>query len=177
MVIVFSGKIGSGKSAVSSLVASQLEFVKVSFGDYVRASVSAKGGDPLSRKELQDEGQRQVEASPKSFLSSTLKFHDWDSNFSVVVDGLRHTSVLSAMRDHFKDQLFHIHLEVVDTLATERALERGDEQSNLEGALERIVEPDVSSVLRLAADLVLDAEEPIEILVAACTSATKALQR
>lgn len=176
-MIAFSGKIGSGKSAVSSLVASQLQFVKVSFGDYVRASVSAKGGDPQSRKELQDEGQRQVEANPKSFLSSMLEFHNWNSNTNVVVDGLRHTSVLFAMRDHFKDQLFHIHLEVVDSLATERALERGDELSSLEGALEHIVETDVGSDLRLAADLVLDAEEPIETLVAACISATKALQR
>ena len=176
-MIAFSGKIGSGKSAVSKLVASYLKFERISFGDYVRASVSAKGGDPLSRKDLQDEGQRQVEADPKSFLSSTLKFHNWDSKSNVVVDGLRHTSVLSAMRHHLKGQLFHIHLEVVDTLATERALERGDELRSLEGALEHIVETDVGNDLKLAADLVLDAEEPIETLVAACISATKTPQR
>ena len=176
-MIAFSGKIGSGKSAVSSLVASQLKFERISFGDYVRASVSGKGGDPLSRKDLQDEGQRQVEADPRSFLSRTLKFHNWNSNSDIVVDGLRHTSVLSAMRDRFKARLFHIHLEVADILATERALERGDERSNLEGALEHIVETDVNIDLKMTADLVLDAREPIEALVAACISAAKTQQR
>ena len=172
-IIAFSGKIGSGKSSISTVVAEFFKFERISFGDYVRALVAAKGGDPASRKELQDEGQRRVIEDPVLFLSGTLEFHHWSSDTDAIVDGLRHISILSAMRDRFGARMFHIHLNVENSKATERALRRGDEHGGVKGALQHVVEADVDTNLLRLADLAVDADQPQEKLVSDCISAVR----
>jgi hypothetical protein len=70
LVVCFSRRIGSGKSSVTQTLANALRWPRASFGDYVRARVAERGGDPSSRKELQNLGQTLVEADPSGFAAA-----------------------------------------------------------------------------------------------------------
>ena len=54
--IVICGRIGSGKSTVSAMLASDLSIQVVSFGDYVR-QMARRGGRPDTRSALQNFGR------------------------------------------------------------------------------------------------------------------------
>ena len=57
LVACFAGKIGSGKTSVTNVLARGLQWRRVGFGDYVRAELARRGGDPDVRKDLQDLGR------------------------------------------------------------------------------------------------------------------------
>ena len=93
LVISFSGQIGSGKSSISSAIATTLGWKRVSFGDYLRAEVKKRGGNPDFRHTLQELGQTLVETNPESFCRSVLELADFLPGGDLIVDGVRHVKI------------------------------------------------------------------------------------
>src|SRR3982751_2032964 len=72
IVVSFAGRIGSGKSSVSNVLAEALGWPRAGFGDYLRDELRRRGGDMASRQALQDLGQSFVEVDPEAFCRSVL---------------------------------------------------------------------------------------------------------
>jgi dephospho-CoA kinase len=98
LVVCFSRRIGSGKSSVTQTLANALRWPRASFGDYVRARVADRGGDPSSRKELQNLGQMLVETDPSGFAAAVLQARGYKRGADLLVDGIRHVAIKRRLR-------------------------------------------------------------------------------
>lgn len=91
--IAFSGSIASGKSTIAAAVAEALHWPCVSFGNYVRF-VARSQGLVESREVLQAIGADLVEKDVAEFARAVLAQADWRPGQSIVIDGIRHVTVL-----------------------------------------------------------------------------------
>lgn len=165
-IVCFSGKIGSGKSSVSEAVANALACKMASFGGYIRHKVESQGGDPTSRKALQDYGQLRVEQNIAEFCDDVLSYSGFTTGDDLVVDGIRHVDVYDALVRRLPNSRFHlIHLDLDDRSRKSRMAGRGDDFSDFVRAEGHVVEKDLSSNLPSRAHLVIDASAPIEDIV------------
>ena len=98
LVIAVSGKLRSGKTHLTRELSRQLGWPRVAFGEYVRLAVEQEGGDPCSRTELQDYGQSRIATDVFDFCRSVLGQIDYDRHTNIIVDGIRHVSVLEAIQ-------------------------------------------------------------------------------
>jgi cytidylate kinase/transcriptional regulator with XRE-family HTH domain len=98
IVLALSGKIGSGKTTLSQELADALGWKRASFGEYVRAYAKSQGLDENSRDVLQAVGQSLVEKDAVEFCRSVLAHFGWTSGEPLVIDGVRHTAVVDALR-------------------------------------------------------------------------------
>lgn len=95
MVIALAGRIDSGKSSVAAALAVDFDLPVLSFGAYVR---SLAPPDP-SREELQERGARLLdEIGAEGFVAALLDAHELRGADSVIWEGVRHHSVLEALR-------------------------------------------------------------------------------
>ena len=94
LLICFSGKIGSGKTAISRAVAHRLDCERASFGGYLRKEVAGRGYDPDCRQALQDIGQSLIEHDAASFCRDVLADGGFVPGEDFVLDGIRHVDVL-----------------------------------------------------------------------------------
>ena len=96
--VVICGPIGSGKSAATADLASELGLKVVSFGGYVRA-VAEQTGSSSNREMLQDLGENLFKSKGASgLLQAALEYAGIGSDDSVVFDGVRHSGVLTEIR-------------------------------------------------------------------------------
>jgi cytidylate kinase len=92
--IAFSGRIKSGKSSLSSEVATRLNWQRVSFGDQARKIAVIQGLDQNDRSVLQHVGAAQVEANQRGFCQDVIaQAAGWTRAEGLVIDGLRHVEV------------------------------------------------------------------------------------
>lgn len=126
MILAFSGKIGSGKSAVSTAVAQALGLPQVSFGDYVRHQAQLRQL-PQTREQLQDLGEHLFQADALAFCRAVLgQAPNWTDG--VIIDGIRHQAVLHLLRQLAAPQpLFHVHLTLDEAVRTQRVGQRPGE--------------------------------------------------
>jgi len=95
--LAVSGKIGSGKTTISKLIAKQYCLLYVSCGDYVRYEASLKNIS-CTRSELQRLGEVLV-SNPEDFVNNLLHYSKWDKIGGLIIDGVRHLEVLFALRN------------------------------------------------------------------------------
>jgi dephospho-CoA kinase len=161
LVLCFSGRMGSGKSSVTKVVADALQWQRVSFGDYVRNCVSSAGGDPESRETLQDFGQRLATNDPDGFCRAVLQSREFAAGANLVVDGIRHVDIyarISRMVAPSKAILLYL---TVDDVELQRRIEaRQEKVLEIQRAERHNVESDVVSSLAGMADLIVDASPP-----------------
>jgi cytidylate kinase/transcriptional regulator with XRE-family HTH domain len=98
IVLALSGRIGSGKTTLSHELADALGWKRASFGEYVRAYAKSQGLDDNSRDVLQAVGQSLVEKDAVDFCRSVLAHFGWTSGEPLVIDGIRHSAVVDALR-------------------------------------------------------------------------------
>ncbi len=72
-IVGISGRIGTGKTAISTALANRLDWTRVSLGDYVRA-VAHERHIIETRQALEDLGQQLVESNVKTFCQNALRF-------------------------------------------------------------------------------------------------------
>lgn len=98
VAVGFAGAIGSGKTTIATTLHQLLGGVFVSFGDYVRAEAQ-RCGLAESRETLQDLGESLIaERGWDGFCQDTLAYFGWHHGNPVVIDGVRHVEVVSALR-------------------------------------------------------------------------------
>jgi adenylate kinase family enzyme len=97
LLLCFSGQIGSGKSSVSAAVAQALGWPRTGFGDYLRAAIARRGGDPNDRQSLQDLGQTLVDADPDAFCRDVLAAGGFTPGEDFIIDGIRHIEIFEIL--------------------------------------------------------------------------------
>jgi dephospho-CoA kinase len=129
IIIALSGRIASGKTAISKAVAENLNLPRVSFGDYVRL-VARQRGLPESREFLQRIGSDLVERNVKQFCYDVLAQVNWQHRESVIIDGIRHIKVLNTLREITAPvAVYLIFIKVDETVREARLLKREEENS------------------------------------------------
>jgi thymidylate kinase len=164
LLIVLSGRTASGKSTLGKLAAAQLCGEFASFGGYVRTLATSLGlGD--DRLTLQDLGQRRVEEDVDRFVAGFLAYAGWAPGKVLVVDGLRHLSVLSALeRVVGSNEVLLGHLDISDEERDRRLRARGLSDEDIADIEKHASEIDVIRHLASRAALRLDGSLPLQEL-------------
>jgi hypothetical protein len=99
-VFLISGASRVGKTSLATEIARLVRGSFVSFGDHVRSvAASISDGPAFSREALQDLGQQLVERDPRGFCIAVIERAGDNSSCPLVVDGLRHLSLLPILKD------------------------------------------------------------------------------
>ena len=164
-MVCVSGRVGVGKSFVSDALAKEFGSRVLSFGDFVRA-VARCAGSSDSRDSLVTIGQSWIDRDCEGFVAAALSFVGWRLGEGLVIDGLRHRCVRSALEAKAVGQpFFHVHVRAPTSVRSSRIRRRGEHREV--AALDcDATERDVSTLAELA-DLIIDGESRIETLVAA----------
>ena len=165
LVLGFVGKIGSGKSTISTAVAEVLGWPRTGFGDYVRA-LAAQRGLPEDRQSLQRLGESLVNEKPGEFCRMVLDQAKWEPGKSLVVDGIRHAAIVSALREMVAPaELLLVFVAVPDSLREARVRRRdGQDHVPLDLLDSHSTESDVERLLSKMADLTVEGNGPTEVL-------------
>lgn len=164
-IVCISGRVGAGKSFVADALAEEFESRVLSFGDFVRA-VARSTSSSDSRDSLVTVGQSWIDRDCEGFVAAALSFVGWRLGESLVIDGLRHRCVRSALEAKAVGQpFFHLHVRTPTSIRSNRLRQRG-EQRELAALDCDATEQDVSTLAELA-DLIVDGESKVETLVAA----------
>jgi dephospho-CoA kinase len=165
-VIAFSGSIASGKSTIAAAVAEALQLPCVSFGNYVRF-VARSQGLVESREVLQEIGADLVEKDVVEFSHAVLAQADWQPGQSIVIEGIRHVTVLDNLRQIVAPT--KLHLVFVDVDKATRSTRLFDREAiNLESQqhLElHSTEQQVKSHLAVMSDLIVDSTHSLKVSV------------
>ena len=170
LLVCFSGKIGSGKTSISRVVAKALGCGWTSFGGYLREQIAACGGDPDSRKTLQDLGQRRIEGDAESFCRDVLACGGFVAGGDFVLDGIRHVEVLPHLtRVAAPSAVRLIFLEADAELRSARVGARSDvARSDFARASGHVVEADLEARLPWLADAGVDGSLALAEAVEEC---------
>jgi dephospho-CoA kinase len=161
--IAFSGKIGSGKSSISQLMAKNFNFQRVSFGDYVR-KIATERNIEHSRFNLQNLGESLMSENPNQFCRNVLNQVSAASDKPLIIDGIRHKISLDEIKTIiYPNKIFHIHIEVREEVRLERIIQRQDVNPNeIEMIDAHPSEKQVTLLFSEIADLVINSENDIE---------------
>ena len=122
--LIFSGRLGSGKTQLSQQVAEALGMRWTSFSSIIKI-IAGESGIPIQREALQALGEELVANSPESLCRRVLEGAQPVNNQPIIIDGLRHREIylllkqLSAPR-----QLRCIYVDVPEAIRMERLMKR-----------------------------------------------------
>jgi dephospho-CoA kinase len=160
MVLAFAGRIGSGKTTLTTALAKVLGYSRASFGDYVRHVVQTRGMDQ-TRENLQRIGTDLLEGDRLAFCNEVLRHSGWTAGDGLVIDGLRHAETIELIqRLTHPLKLKIIYLQIDDSLRLERLAARGDAEA-LWLAESHSSEQQVASILAQRADLTIDGGDSV----------------
>lgn len=169
-VVCLSGRIGSGKTSVSSAFASAHHSAVTGFGAFVRAEAGARGLDSTRREVLQDLGEELISMRGNDWLCrQVIATANWKRDRDLVIDGVRHVSVFEAIKLIVAPTtalLVHLQLDFRGELDS-RGERRGIAPLSRPELEAHSTERDVIAALPAVADLVVIAEWPVEQIVAA----------
>jgi dephospho-CoA kinase len=175
MVIGFSGKIGSGKSTLSTTVAEDLRFLYSSFGSYVR-KVATTRNIPFTRINLQDLGQELLSRNIHDFCIGVLNDANWSIGKSIVIDGIRHIEVIHELnRIVSPDSVKLVYLDISDEAIRKSRI--SNRESDITSSDKHTTENQIQdNSLMQTADLVVNSEKPIDVLCSEIVSWAKGLR-
>lgn len=168
LLLCFSGKIGSGKSSVSTAVAEALGWRRTGFGDYLRAEIARRRGDADDRKALQDLGQARVDDDAVSFCGDVLAAGGFNAGDNFVIDGIRHVSIFDILTQVSKPtEAKLLFLGAAELTRKARVQPRSDADDFTRASAHR-VEAELGDALPAHADGVVDSDQSIDRVVADC---------
>ena len=155
-VVGVAGRIASGKTTLSSQLAASLGCSMTSFSRFLRDKTTEAGLDP-SRSTLQELGAQWADRGWMRFCRAVLEHAGWDRGQLLVLDGIRHSEVATALRRAITpDRLVLIYVDEPPMSEWRSRLSQKGIESvlELEGLEQHPAEGDVTN-LRDEADLVL----------------------
>lgn len=167
MIITLAGPIGSGKSTLARAIAAASGAASAGFGNYVRSLAAERGLDVERRQVLQDLGHELVQADARAFLDRALAWSGHAPGQDLLLDGLRHASILDALRQREAEGLDTVTLFYLDTpreTRRARVADRGVSVTQMETDEAHPAEQDLDEKLRAAADAVLDGAKDLEAI-------------
>ena len=169
LVACFSGRIATGKTSVTQMLAEALGWRRTSFSDYLRALLAEQGNSDPTREALQDLGQALVTSDPDKFCRDVLTHGGFVPGGSFLLDGIRHVDIQErVVRLVAPSHCCLIHLAASDEVVAQRFLERGASEEELRRAESHVVERDLAAALPQVADAVVDASQPIAAVLEQC---------
>jgi len=151
IVIGVCGQIASGKTTVAKIISQEYNFHFTSFGDYVR-SKAQEMQLTISRQVLQNLGQSLLETDINSFCRHVVFQNQWDSKSNLVIDGVRHVSVIHELEKILFPLKFKLlFIDTSSSIRNDRLKE--NERSNIDS---HITEIDVKSKLKNMATYKID---------------------
>lgn len=180
MIVTLAGAIGSGKSTLAKALGRAFDAPAYSFSGYVRSEVEARGLDAEDRTTLQDVGHELVTADPRTFLDAALKWGGHVPGHDLVLDGLRHLSVLEALKARQSeglDQVLLLYIETPKAIREQRVADRGVDLDTMRRNEAHPAEHDLRAGLASAADRVLDGGLPLEDLIHEALTAIEAARK
>jgi len=161
----------SGKTTVGKTLAEILNWPRAGFGDYVRAQLEQMGGDPSSRRDLQDLGQSLVDRDPDGFCRAVLQAVNFQAGGNLILDGVRHVDIYMRVgRLVAPSNTKLIYIAAEDRLVRQRMKSRGQADFELGQAESHRVEAEVRVSISEIADLEVDGAAPLEQLLLAILS-------
>jgi dephospho-CoA kinase len=166
LAIVVGGGLASGKTSVAKGIGTALACPVVSFGGFIRRRARSLGLSE-DRATLQALGAHLVDSDPVGFTSSFIaELREVQDGSAVVIEGLRHVSVCQALRDAaFADRLLVVMVKTSYDVRMRRSVSRGDGTAEEFALAESRAIESEHLQLEAVADLVLDGDRPIEIVV------------
>ncbi|MHB1955446.1 MAG: hypothetical protein ACYCOU_17050 [Sulfobacillus sp.] len=153
---------------MSSAVAVALGWRRAGFGDFLREEIVRTGGDPQSREALQNLGQRLVKTDPEAFCRSVLAAGGFTRGENFVVDGIRHVEIFRILGHIAAPSTARLlFLNVDETHRLGRVADRPDKDDFARAVTHR-VEAELREDLPELADLVVDATQPFDDVIANC---------
>jgi dephospho-CoA kinase len=166
-VVAFAGKLGSGKTTVTRLLAKELGWPRAGFGDYVRNAVRKQGLDG-TRENLQRIGSQLLDSSPVAFCTAVLSSSGWETGQSLLIDGLRHVETIEIITKVVYPAAFKIvFISVTEAIRLERLRQRGE--NDVLAAELHSTEQQVSTSVYSRSDLVIDGDRPARLIVSELT--------
>jgi len=161
--IAFSGRIKSGKSSLSSEVATHLGWQRVSFGDQARKIAVIQELDPTDRSILQDIGAAQVRTNLRGFCHDVIaQAEGWTRAKGLIIDGLRHLEVGVELADLVSPlPLRIIYIDTIEEVREARILDANSAQL-LNRWDAHSTEMQVPKKLRDVADLIVNGTTSLE---------------
>jgi adenylate kinase family enzyme len=165
-VLGFAAPIEAGKTTISTAVAEQLNAPRVSFGGYLRKLAKSKGLE-ITREVLQDLGDELVRRDVHAFCREVLGQQPSRPGVPLVIDGVRHLEVLSALGTILAPAAAYLIFIKVDrqTQANRLLHDELRHEKSLEDLEKHPTERQVRSVLPDKASLVLDGTRPPDELI------------
>lgn len=165
-VLVVSGPIASGKTTISQHIAASFGWPWTSFGSYVRAEALRRGLSD-SRPILQQIGDDLIAQGQEDFCRAVLVAAGWSPGASVVLDGVRHVSVVNALRALVAPQsLILVYVTIAENTRVARLRARGVDLEVQHHYDAHANEADVLTTLPYIADIILDGSLDPDVLVA-----------
>jgi len=156
-----AGRIGSGKTSLSSELATRLECPRASFGDHVRAVARSRHLDETDRTVLQDLGDALIAKGWTEFVRAVLGDAKYKAG-TVVVDGIRHVGAIATLREVLTPTpLVVVAVATHNDVRRGRLLQRGLTEPDADAADSHPNESEVSKVLE-AADFVVPADSTVD---------------
>lgn len=155
--LVFCGMLGSGKSTVSKAVALHLGANWSGFGKIVK-KMAEEQGLKIEREQLQAFGEQIVRETPEMFCEKILADASYLNGHAIVLDGLRHASILALLRQKLAPaQLLCVFVDIGEAIRVERVSKRDGLSSERLRQLDmHSTEIEVGKVLRSLSDFVVD---------------------
>jgi adenylate kinase family enzyme/ASC-1-like (ASCH) protein len=127
-VLCISGKIASGKTYVSKIIANDNNWLRCSTSDFLRDILYRNGEPSPTREQLQEAGEGEIRKGWNSFARNFLDYAiSKNSGDYLVVDGIRHIEFFNEIRDIISPKkCLLIYLEVPNEILQSRLLERGE---------------------------------------------------
>ena len=136
------------------MLADHLHCRVASFGNYVRDEALRTGLVAPSRSDLQNLGQQLIEKDARAFCLGVLKSADFVPGDRLVIDGVRHTQVLSILSGLAPGQ--PIKLIYLHALRNVRAIRNVSGAADLDEIDAHSVESQTTSDMRNLANLILE---------------------
>ena len=165
-VVALAGRIGSGKSSIADALAKRLGCGKASFGGYVRTVAADRGLEP-TRVTLQQVGEELITQDPYAFVKAVLARYGYRQGYSFVIEGIRHVSAISALRELARPQIvLLVYLDTAEDQRHERVIRRdGINETDLQVVESHSTESQVKTLVARMADLVVDANsDPTKVV-------------
>lgn len=161
--LVFSGKLGSGKTTVSKLLADRVGARWNSFGATVKR-IAFERGLPTGREALQSLGAELVSNSPEVFCRRVISEAVPSSGHGLVVDGLRHIAILKQLQQFvLPAPLIPVYVDVDEAVRLDRIKRRGGINiQDLQRLESHSTEIEVMVALRESAQLRVDNSKTAE---------------
>jgi dephospho-CoA kinase len=168
IVISFSGRIASGKTQITHVLAKSLGWPRAGFSDYLR-TLLVENGTATSREALQNLGQSLVTADPDKFCRDVLAQGPFVPGGNLLLDGIRHADIQRRIEEMVRpSRAILIHLAAEDDIVAQRLRQRGTSEQEAERADRHQVERELRESLPELADFIVDTGQPVESVVLEC---------